>query len=419
MTEPPSRLNRQLHTKDAVIIGLASMIGSGIFAAIGPATRAAGSGILLAVLIAAAIAYLNAISVAQLAAVYPQSGGAYIYGRKQLGLFWGFVAGWGFVIGKMASCTAMALTFGFYTLPDYAKFLGAGAVIFLTTTNYFGIKKTALVTRLIVTLVLFSLFGFIGLALMGGEIQTARLLDWKGQSSLWGILEASGLMFFAFAGYARIATLGEEVVAPKTTIPRAILISLAMTVVIYFTVIVSSLLVTDVGVISLSPAPLQTVIENGRFAHFSHLVKLGAGFGSLGVLLSLLAGVSRTTFAMAHNKDLPQYLGRVHPTHKVPYVAELVIGMIVATLTLFTDIRTSIGFSSFAVLTYYAIANLSAWKLKKEARIWPRWMSLLGFLTCIIVAFNLPQSSILSGLLLFMIGVIYYFLNQWLSRIQG
>src|SRR5688572_29556377 len=194
------------------------MVGAGVFAAIGPASRAAGSGLLIGLGIAAVVAYCNATSSAQLAAVYPESGGTYVYGQKRLGHFWGFLAGWGFVIGKLASCAAMALTFASYAAPAVARPLAVGAVVALTAANYFGVKKTALLTRVIVVLVFTSLAVVVTAILFGGQIEPARL--WLlTAAGPYGILQSAGLLFFAFAGYARLATLGEEVIDPARTIP--------------------------------------------------------------------------------------------------------------------------------------------------------------------------------------------------------
>ena len=201
-------------------IGLGSMIGAGIFVALGPAASAAGSGLLIGLGIAAVVAYCNATSSARLAALYPQSGGTYVYGKERLGEFWGFTAGWSFVVGKTASCAAMALTVGYYVWPAWAHAVAVAAVVALTAVNYAGIQKSALLTRVIVAVVLAVLAGVVVVTLGFGDVDAARL-DIGDDISVGGVLQAAGLLFFAFAGYARIATLGEEVRDPARTIPRA------------------------------------------------------------------------------------------------------------------------------------------------------------------------------------------------------
>src|SRR5690606_21371385 len=233
MTAPSGPgLRRTLGVGDAVVIGLGSMVGAGIFAALAPAARAAGSGLLLGLAVAAVVAYCNAASSARLASRYPASGGTYVYGRERLGPFWGYLAGWSFVVGKTASCAAMALTVGLHVWPDQAGAVAVAAVVALTTVNYLGVQKSALLTRVIVAVVLAVLAAVVVAATTSAEADAHRL-DLGSDITALGVLQAAGLLFFAFAGYARIATLGEEVREPARTIPRAIPIALGITLVVY------------------------------------------------------------------------------------------------------------------------------------------------------------------------------------------
>src|SRR5262245_25433441 len=327
------------------------MIGAGVFSAIGPATRAAGNAAVIGLLIAGALAYCNATSSAELAALYPESGGAYVYGRKRLGAVWGFLAGWGFVVGKLASCAAMALTFGHYAAPAAARPLALLAVAALTAVNVFGITKTVGLTKAILALVLAALAIGVLATAAGGAASWQRLwpLDPVGPRR---VLEAAGLLFFAFAGYARIATLGEEVVDPARTIPRAIPIALGLALVVYAAVVVSALAAAGSGVLAASPAPLADAIRAGRHAAAVPVVRIGAAAASLGVLLSLVAGVSRTVFAMAAARELPAGLAAVHPRYRTPHRAEIAGGGVVLALIAVLDVGDAIAFSSFTVLGY-------------------------------------------------------------------
>lgn len=412
--DPPTRLARRLGLGDAVVIGLGSMIGAGVFTAIGPAAAAAGAGLLIGLGIAAVVAYCNATSSAQLAARYPQSGGTYVYGRERLGHLWGFLAGWGFVIGKTASCAAMALTFGAYVAPDLARPLGVAAVVGLTAVNLAGVRKTAWLTRAIVVLVLAAL-GVVLVVGIGGGLSTVRLGP-LGVGGVRGVLESAGLLFFAFAGYARIATLGEEVRDPRRTIPRAIPIALGITLVIYLAVAVVAVLSVGPDTLATSVAPLAEVVRSTGADWAVPVVSIGAAVGSLGVLLSLLVGVSRTSFAMSAERDLPGWLDAVHPERSVPYRAELVVGLVVVVVVSLVDLRGAIGFSSFAVLTYYAIANASAWTLPPDERRWPRPIAGLGLLGCVVVAIALPIESVLGGAALLATGVAVWALRQRTQR---
>jgi APA family basic amino acid/polyamine antiporter len=400
--EPPTRLARRLGTPDAVVIGLGSMIGAGVFAAIGPAAAAAGGGLLIGLALAAGVAYCNATSSAQLAARHPASGGTYVYGRERLGHGWGFLAGWGFVIGKTASCAAMALTFGAYVDPDLARPLGIGAVVALTTVNLLGVQKTAWLTRAIVAVVLGSLAGVAAAALTADP--TSANIGPLTEGGVGGILRSAGLLFFAFAGYARIATLGEEVRDPARTIPRAIPIALGITLAVYATIATVALMAVGPDALAESAAPLTTVVEAGSLDWAAPVVGIGAAVGSLGVLLSLLVGVSRTSFAMASQRDLPRWLDAVHPSRRVPHHAELAVAAAVVAVVLVADVRGAIGFSSFAVLFYYAVTNAAALTLRADERLWPRALPVLGLAGCAALALALPPSSIVGGSALLAVG---------------
>ena len=384
------------------------MIGAGIFVAFAPAAEAAGAGLLLGLVLAAAVAYCNAMSSARLAALFPQSGGTYVYARERLGHLCGYVAGWSFVVGKIASCAAIALTFGHYLAPSLEHPVAAAAVLGLTLVNLRGIEKTALVTRLIVGVVLLALAAFISAALVGGGASSANLSPlWPGGSI--GILRAGAFLFFAFAGYARIATLGEEVVDPSRTIRRAIPLALALTFVIYGAVAVVALAVVGPTVLAATATPLKTVLA-AKHSAFVPAVQIGAAVGSVGVLLSLLAGVSRTTFAMARNGDLPHLLGAVAPRRRVPHHAELAVAAIAATVAGFTDIRGAIGFSSFCVLCYYALANASA--LTLGGARFTRIVAAVGFVGCAALACALPLVSILSGVAVVVSGMAAHLIRR-------
>jgi APA family basic amino acid/polyamine antiporter len=410
MTDGPdprarSELQRRLGTGDAVVMGLGSMIGAGIFAALAPAAAAAGSSMLIGVAGAALVAYLNATSTARCAARYPESGGVYVYGRRQLGEFWGYLAGWGFIVGKIASCAAMALVVGSYAWPLHAHAVAVGAVLTLTAINYSGIRKSLVVTRIIVGVVLATLIGVVAVALTSPQSDVGRI-EVGVHASAHGVLQATGLLFFAFAGYARIATLGEEVRDPQRTIPRAIPTALGIALIVYAAVAIAALAVLGSLRLAQSAAPIADAVCVAGAAGWEPVVRIVAVLAALGSLLSLILGVSRTTFAMARDHYLPHQLSVVHPTFATPYRAEIAVGVVVAVLAGTTDIRSAIGFSSFAVLVYYAIANASAWTLGA------RFVPALGLAGCIVVALALPLLSVAAGLAALVGGAVVYLLRR-------
>ena len=406
MTSTPS-LARRLGTGDAVVIGLSSMIGAGVFSAFGPAARAAGSGLLIGLAVAGSVAYCNAVASAQLAAQYPTSGGTYVYGRERLGDWWGFVAGWGFVIGKTASCAAMALTFASYAVggPIWIdRLVAAAAVIVLTAANYRGISRTAGLARVLVAISIVSLLVVVLGIATSGHAETGRIS--AGSFGPYGVLQAAGLLFFAFAGYARIATLGEEVRDPSRTIPRAVPIALAITLSLYLAVALAALSGATPAVLAASSRPLVVATRSAGAVWALPVVRIGAAVASLGSLLALIAGVGRTSLAMARNRDLPRWLASVHPRYQVPDHAELAVASAVLVLVLTTDLRNAIGFSSFGVLLYYAIANASAYTQPPSQRRWPRALNVAGFLGCTVLVATLPLSAVVAGIVVLGVGVL-------------
>ncbi|MFI6323455.1 APC family permease [Nonomuraea sp. NPDC050556] len=496
-------LVRRLGTRDAVFVGLSAMVGAGVFAVFAPAAASAGSWLLVALGVAAVVAYCNATSSARLAALYPASGGTYVYGTRRLGPFWGYLAGWGFVTGKTASCAAMALTFGAYVAPGLARPLAVGAVVALTGLNLLGVQRSALAARIMVSFVLFVLAAVATAALLGpgpspnsptkstslgtspgaspstspgtslGTTSGAPLGTSPGTSpgtpsgtssstpsdaflsaspgaamkvvdkdqrveltdlpadhpmvvaftsarltdgpDIWGVLQGAGLLFFAFAGYARIATLGEEVRDPSRTIPRAIGLALAVALAVYAVIGYVALSVLGPSTLAQSPAPLVSVVDESGVGWLAPVVKAGAAVAALGALLALILGVSRTVFAMARERDLPGSLAAVHPSRQVPHRAELVVGVAVILLILVADLRGAIGFSSFGVLVYYAVANASAFTLTPDEGAPPKAIPVLGLALCALLAATLPWPSVAAGLAVFAVGTLLWLLKRRLQ----
>jgi APA family basic amino acid/polyamine antiporter len=397
-------LQRRLGLGDAVIIGAGSMIGAGVFSAWGPATDAAGTAVLIALVVAAIVAFCNATSSAQLAAVHPESGGTYVYARRQLGPGWGHLAGWGFVVGKTASCVAIALTAGAYLWPEHARLVGVAAVVAVAIVNVGGLTRTVAVTKCLLAVALVALASVV----VAGWSSSTTSLDGiaSTDSSLTGVLRGAGFLFFAFAGYARIATLGEEVRDPATTIPRAIPRALAGVLAVYAAIGITLLAAVPVGAIAASDAPLELVVSASRFAWLLPIVRVGAGIAALGVLLNLIPGVSRTVLAMSRRGELPTWLATIDERRSLPLRAEAVVTAVVIVLTATLDVRGAIGFSGFTVLTYYAITNAACLTLPRHRRRWPRSIGVVGLVGCITVAVMLPVAAIIAGVGVLLAGLV-------------
>ncbi|WP_184840951.1 APC family permease [Allocatelliglobosispora scoriae] len=353
------------------------MLGAGVFVVWGPAAARAGSGprLLLALLLAALVAAANAASSARLAARYPESGGAYVYGYERLGPWAGRLAGWSFLIGKSASCAAMALAIGAYAWPGQQRAIGVAAVVLLTAVNLRGIAKTALATRALVAVTLIVLVTAVACGMV------APVAPASADAAGGDVIGAAGLIFFAFAGYARIATLGEEVRDPARAIPRAIGIAFGAVLAVYVGVALVCLRVLGSAGLADSAAPLADVTRAAGAAVLVPVVRGGAVVAVVGVLLALIAGVGRTALAMARRGDLPRGLAAVR--RGVPARAELAVAGVVIVLVLVGGLGSAIALSSCAVLIYYAVANAAAWTL--PGRWWTRLVATFGLLACLVI----------------------------------
>jgi basic amino acid/polyamine antiporter, APA family len=401
MTTPG--LRRQLTRADAVVVGVGSMVGAGVFTIWAPASAAAGSWMIVSLLIAGIVAMCNATSSAQLAAQHPESGGTYVYGRERLSPFWGHVAGWGFIVGKTASCAAMALTAGNYIWPERASTVATGAVLLIAAINLGGLSRTTFVTRIVLAITATTLIVVVvSSAVLEPSVEQANTsLD----TNAYGILQAAGLMFFAFAGYARIATFGEEVIEPDRTIPWAIPRALGAVLALYLLIAVIVTTSSSPSVISGLVAPLGFIVESSALSGLSWLVAIGAGVACFGVLLNLIPGVARTTLALARRHELPFWFSAVSAQRALPIRAELTVVAVVIALVHTVSLTSALSLSGVAVLTYYAITNASALRLESSERRWPRWFAWLGLAGCIALVLALPWRVLISGTAVLAIGV--------------
>jgi APA family basic amino acid/polyamine antiporter len=394
-------LARRLGLRDAVVLGVGAMLGAGVFVAYGPATAAAGAAVPLSLLLAAALAWANADSTARLARVLPVSGGAYAYGRARLHPFWGGVAGVAFLVGKTASVAAIAVTVGTYVWPGQARALAVGAVVTLTALAAAGLQRSARVTGVVVALVLGVLLAVAVLALV-----TSPRHGWPGwpgwpgpatdvgAADVTGVLQGAGVLFFAFAGYARVATLGEEVRTPERTLPRAIATALAVVLVVYAVVGAVLLGVLGVDGVAASNRPVAAVVRvladaaapgGTAWSGWEAVVVLTAVVAALTSGLGVLLGMSRTALAMARDGLLPRSLARLAGSAEEPRpaLAQIVVGTAATVAAALLDLPTAIALSSAAVLVYYGIAHAAAWTLPGRAR---RIVPLLGATGCLTVA---------------------------------
>lgn len=365
-------LRRVLGTPSAILLGLGSIVGTGIFVSVATATRVAGSGVLVAVVLAALVATFNGLSSAQLAAAHPVSGGAYEYGYRYLGAWSGRVAGFMFVVAKSASAATAAL--GCTAYLNVTHWLALAIVAALTILVAGGMQRSARINAVIVGITLLGLATFVIAGVP--RVDTA---NWNIDATPRQILHATALMFVAYTGYGRIATLGEEVRDPDKTIPRAIILALIAALLLYLSVTAIALGIGGVAGLS-SKAPLESLSKGPVRV----VVSIAAITAMLGVILNLLLGISRVVLAMARRRDLPATFAEVEagsPRHAV-----IAVGVVVALLAATGRIATTWSLSAFSVLIYYAIANLAALRQPRNERRFPRVVPILGLASCAALA---------------------------------
>jgi basic amino acid/polyamine antiporter, APA family len=407
MTTTQSELSRSLQLKDAVAIGLGAVVGAGIFVVSGVAAGIAGPAFIVSLIIAGVVASFNALSSAQLAAVYPQSGGTYEYGYRLLNPLLGFSAGWMFLVSKLAAAGVVAIGFGGYLyqlIPLTSSLVySITAVVFLVIGNYLGIKKAGAINIIIISITLLSLLYFIISGLAHAQKENFSPFSPFG---LYGIAEASALLFFAFTGYARIATLAEEVNNPAVTIPRAIIITILTAIILYAAVSVVAIGVIGAEAMSATTSPLQRVAENLPVPGIQYIIVIGASTAMLGVLLSQVLGISRMMLAMSRRHDMPAFLKIIHTKYKVPHAGILVTGIIIIILILIGSFQFILNAAAFSILLYYTITNMAALKQPKQERLVHKIIPSLGLLGCLAMAFSLPLQVIISGFGILIIGIV-------------
>lgn len=415
-----TQLKRELGLPGATMMGLGSIVGTGVFVSIGIAAGVAGPAVIFAIAIAAGVATCNALSSAQLAANHPVSGGTYEYGYRYLNPRLGFMAGWFFLLAKSASAATAALGFAGYFLDALGNDdtsarvpLALAAVIILTAIVLAGIRRSNVTNTIIVsvTLVTLALFVLTGIPEFDGDNLSPFFENIDGDTSIALFLQACALMFVAYTGYGRIATLGEEVREPRRTIPRAIVVTLLVTMTLYISVAIVA--VGAIGAAELSEAaddeaaPLEVAASTFDLEFVAPLVAIGAVTAMLGVLLNLILGLSRVLLAMGRRRDMPPVVARINEAGTTPYVAVAVMGIVIAVLVLIGDVRTTWSFSAFNVLLYYSITNLSALQLSAEERLYPRWISWTGLAACIFLAFWVEVEILLVGLVILVVGLAW------------
>lgn len=431
MAQQPS-LKRAVGLPGATMMGFGSILGTGAFVSLGLGAGLIGPFMIFALLLAGILALCNALSTAQLAAAHPMSGGSYEYGYKYVNGWVGFLAGWMFLCAKSASAAAAALGFGSYFAQIFkldfipASTIGLLTVMFVVVVAVLGIRRSTHVNTAIVTLTLASLGMFVLATSASFQVKhfshyTANLTGSGGFSEPF--LEATALMFVAYTGYGRVATLGEEITHPSKNIPKAIILTLVGSFLIYM-----SIALVAMGAIGSQKyyyatieksAPLQNISQAVNHPTVTFIVSIGAMSAMLGVLLNLVLGLSRVIFAMGRKGDLPTFLAKViHSTH-APAAAIFTSGCMIAALVLMDDIKIAWSFSAFTVLIYYTITNVAALKLPIKHRIYPRSFAWIGLIGCIALSFWVERGALILGVSILTVGLTWRLCYQKLKLFKN
>lgn len=428
MSGSSGELRRELGISGAVITGLGSILGTGVFVSIGIAAGVAGDAVVGTIIAAAAVAICNGLSSAQLAANHPVSGGTYEYGYRWLNPWLGFLAGWMFLWAKSASAATAALGFAGYLLPflpvDSGTWLvpvALAGIMLLTIVTLLGIRRTAQINGTIVGTTLLALVAFIVTGVGIHPAKVLRLESLLPEDVGWsGLIQSTALMFVAYTGYGRIATLGEEVKQPRRTIPIAVIVTLLISMLLY--ALVALVGVQLVGADRLAEftqrkaAPLESIAVVMNVPGLPLLMTIGAITAMLGVLLNLLLGLSRVVLAMGRRKDMPSAMAVVGASSGVPWAATLLVAVIIGGIAAIGSVRMAWSFSAFTVLIYYAITNACALRLKDEERLYPRWIPRIGMLSCLSLAFWVDREVWILGLGLMGLGLLWHGIARLLSR---
>lgn len=430
---PANQLKRELGWFGATTMGLASIIGVGIFVSVGIAAGDSGTAVIAALLIAGLLSICNSLNFAQLAANHPYSGGLYEYGYKYLTPWLGFTGGWMYLLGKIAVAATAALGFSGYLI----NILGLSettplvpiaetAVIILTLVVLGGMKRSKTVTTIVLSITLLSL---LFLVIVGGVLLPSTGFEYLTFSHIYkdsflaNFLKSIALLFAAYNGAGRIATLGEEVTEPRKNIPRAIIITLAVVVFLYAAVALVS--VGAIGAEGLAAAtvvqaaPLEVVAESFGIPGAATILAIGATAAMLSVLLSIILSLSRVLLAMGRRGDMPEFLSQLKGEQTQPYGAIIISGVVVGLLVLTGDVATTWSFGAFGGLYRCVIGSLAALQLKEDERLYPRWSSWLALLSCVFLAFCIDWQIWLIGFGLIGIGIVWHTVMQQLNMVQS
>lgn len=413
-------LKRNLNLLDATSVGIGAIIGAGIFVVLGIAVGYAGPSVVISIIVAGIVASFTAFSFAELGSAIPKEGGAYAFAFELISPFAGFLVGILWLFAQIVAGAAISLGFASYFVAIFPIFpfkaVAVIAALALTGLNLIGIKQSTTVNNILVIIKIAILCLFIGFGIFQIHPQNFSQFSPNG---FFGILQGAGFIFFAYLGFGRIATLGEEVKNPERNLPLAVLIALVVSVAIYVLTGLTATGLVDYRILAQSGSPIAEAAKaTGNFTLVA-AVSFGALIATASVLLTNLIGLSRVAFAMARNGQFPKSIAKVSSRFGTPYISVLSMGAILTVLAFALDLKQTVAITSFAILSVHLTVNLSAIRLRKKmpnstkfrVPFYPIIPS-LGLLSCIILMFSLPQESWIVAAIAVAVSAVLYLLRR-------
>lgn len=398
-------LSRAIGIPGAVVLGLGSMVGTGVFVTLGLAAGVAGSALPLAIGIAGLVAMLNGLSSARLASRHPVAGGTAVYARRELHPLLGTVSGWLFLVAKGASAATAAIGLMGYLAPEAPRFVVAMPVVVACAIAASGLRLSVIVSLLLVGIAVWSLVAFGIVAIRSSGFEPGTTSNPPGTTEL---LHASALVFVAFTGYGRIATLGEEIRDPARSIPRAVVITVLVTIALYLLVALAAF--HAIGPEEFAAArgndgPLASIARTLDAPGVATVLAIGAIAAIGGVLLNLVLGLSRVVLALARDGDLPR-VAAATPGGR-PLVAIVLVGIGVGILAISGSIQVAWTTSAAAVLAYYGLTNLAALvAARRDRRPVGVAIGAAGCLGCLVLALALPGPAWIPSIVVALLGIV-------------
>ncbi|MEM4359535.1 MAG: amino acid permease [Candidatus Bilamarchaeaceae archaeon] len=417
-----AKLKRALGLLETTICGVGIILGAGIYALIGKAAGMAGNAVWISFVIAAIVAGLSGLSYAELASMFPKAGAEYEYVRNAFNKRLAFVIGWLIALSGIVGATTVALGFGGYfeAITGVPTLIAAVAlVLMLTALIGYGVKEAAWFA---IVGTLFEAGGL--LIIIAISISHLGNVDYLEMPSIDGVFAAAALVFFAYIGFEEMTRMAEEVKQPEKNMPRALILAIAITTLLYIIVAISAISVVDYRVLAESNSPLADVVSAAWTSDAFFAFSIIALFATANTVLLIMMAASRIIYGMAKSGALPKPLAYVNPSRRTPLVAVATVGILTVGFFLIGGIQEVANLTNLTVFITFIAINASLIKLRYDApkayRAFKVPLSIgrfpvlpfLAIITTLFMAINVGTTAIAYGIALLIIGICISYLNK-------